>query len=273
MKTALKPVAKTVIPAIMEGMGKMAVIALNDICVDPSYQRGSALKRAKKIGREWNWRIYSPISVSLRPDGRYYNFDGGHRAVAASLAGITHLPCYVVESAGAKEEAAAFVDLNDSRVRLKSIDKFRAMAVANDPICVFLEETFRTFKLEPVGDTRSGVGKINALGGLMNHFKGRKFDDARMDVIECLTVLQAAWGDQPLAFTGRVVEGMLRALSRIENRAALIREAADRLGRYEISEIKLRAERNAAVSGRPINAHMPEEIIERLNYRRKKKIA
>ena len=106
MKSALKlatasGVAKTKRPSSIRGTkGVMLEIAPKAIHVDPKYQRENNIKRSLRIANNWDWRVFSPISVSERPDGSYYAYDGQHRVVAAQRnEEIETLPCYVVKMA------------------------------------------------------------------------------------------------------------------------------------------------------------------------------
>lgn len=261
-------------PALMSiassKMGIQAVLAIKDLQVDPIYQRDAVDGHYDKIGATWDWHKYSPINVAHRPDGSYYVYDGGNRVVAARMVGLSHLPCYVVESDGAKEEATAFVGMNEGRRRLKPLDKFKAMAAAGDPIQAFLAETFRMHGIVSTSATSCGVGKTTAVNTFVNWFKKRKFDSARLDVLCCMNVIAAAWGDQQRAYSGRAVEGVLRLVSRVGDRDLLVSEAADRLGRYEIDDLLNKAEALSRIDGKTIVAHLPNVMLDAFNYRRTK---
>jgi hypothetical protein len=280
MKSALKvaPTAKPTVvskyPAAKGAMGVLALLDPKDIGVDPKYQRGVNLKHAEKIAREWDWSVFAPVSVSRRPDGSIWSYDGQHRVVGAILReDIDVIPCYVVEMSGAQEEAAAFGANNRNRKRLKPIDEYRALAAAGDTAAVAIEEALKVYKIEPTSDAKCGVGKTTAINSMLNHMRNGDTLTAMSDLYNCLNVIKSAWGNQRQAFSGRSVEGMLRVLSRIENTKLLIDEAEERLGRYPVEEVLWQAEREAKAKGGAILGSLPGVIIEKFNYRRKNKLA
>lgn len=272
--TTAKPTVVSKYPATKGTMGVMSAVNPAEIKVDPKYQRGVNLKHAEKIAREWDWSVFAPVSVSLRPDGSMWAYDGQHRVVAAMLReDIESIPCYVVKMSGAQEEAAAFSANNRNRKRLKPIDEYRALAAAGDAVAVAVEEALKVYKIEPTSDAKCGVGKTTAINGMMNHMRNGDTLTAMSDLYNCLNVIKSAWGNQRQAFSGRSVEGMLRVLSRIENTKLLIDEAEERLGRYPVEEVLWQAEREAKAKGGAILGSLPGVIVEKFNYRRKNKLA
>lgn len=279
MKAALKTVTKPVVASVSTRpkkgvMGILAVVSPNHIKVDPKYQRGVNLKHAEKIANEWDWSVFSPVSVSERPDGSLWAYDGQHRVVGAQIhGGISTLPCYIVKMSGAQEEAAAFGANNRNRKRLKPIDEYRALVTAGDSMAAVVEEALRIYKIEATSDAKCGVGKTTAINALMNRMRQGDTLTAMQNIHDCLNIIQRAWGNQRQAFSGRTVEGMLRVLSRVENSTLLINEAEERLGRYPVEELLWQAEREARAKDCAILAVLPGVIIEKFNYRRKNKLA
>lgn len=104
---------------------------LGDLHLDDSYQRsidiGPSQKLVRKIAVNWDWGLCQPLIVAKRDDGSLWVVDGQHRLAAARLRpDIYDLPCVVVHSAAASDEAAMFVALNQQRRPLTALDLFRA---------------------------------------------------------------------------------------------------------------------------------------------------
>lgn len=102
--------------------------------VDHAYQRVRTKEnRVNEIARTWSWPACLPIGVFVRPDGRYYVYDGQHRVRAAlKRDDVQELPCWVFEGEEVAEEADAFVKSNTVRGPVTAAEKFKAKLVAND---------------------------------------------------------------------------------------------------------------------------------------------
>lgn len=116
---------------------EMRWVDLEFLDVDHAYQRPLSSKHAKKLAADFKWLSFQPLSIVIKPDGRYTVVDGQHRLQACkAIPQITKLPCYVVPTASQQAQAQAFVEINDSHKRVSGLEKFRAALVAKDPITV-----------------------------------------------------------------------------------------------------------------------------------------
>ncbi|MCL2874715.1 MAG: hypothetical protein FWF12_00170 [Betaproteobacteria bacterium] len=251
--------------------GVMMKLPVKDIQIDPAYQREIIRNHSDKIGSAWDWRIYSAINVANR-NGQYYVYDGGHRVFGARMAGIQTLHAYVIESDGSESEAEFFRRLNEMRRRLKPVEKFRAMAAAGHEGHKFLTEVLKGFDIEITGNTKCGPGQTTAVQTFMNRLSGKNMTKGMRDVVDCCKIIDSAWHGQAKAFSGRAVEGVLRALDRVgDDRVTLIADAGKQLGRYLIEDLLLKAERIAAINGNAVCAALPEVMIGAFNHRRSKR--
>ncbi len=116
--------------------GLQMMIPKGDLTVDPSYQRtvhATDLK-VKRIASEWSWIACGSIIVADR-DGEFFVIDGQHRVLAArKRSDISRLPCIVFASVSPQREAEGFLRANRNRKPMKTIDAFKGMLVAGDPI-------------------------------------------------------------------------------------------------------------------------------------------
>jgi len=134
--------------------------------LDTHYQRPiSSERRVKYMANNWNWVLASVLGVSLRKDGTYWAFDGGHR-IRASLLNehIEGLPCMVHEEMTIVDEAAAFYMMSKSPVKVSSVHGHKAALVAKDALSMVVDEivSFFGYKIRDGSSDFSfrGVGAI-----------------------------------------------------------------------------------------------------------------
>lgn len=112
--------------------GVLMAINKHDLRINPEYQRQLMPAKVLKMSASWSWVACSVISVGMR-DGVWWVIDGQHRVAAAMRrADITELPCIVFELEEVKDEARGFLNINDLRKSMTSVDRLRASAVAGD---------------------------------------------------------------------------------------------------------------------------------------------
>jgi hypothetical protein len=253
--------------------GTLMMIPVKDIQIDPVYQRTLNREHVRKIAANWDWALFKPLSVSIRPDGSKWCYDGHHGQTAAVQVGITELPCFVVPHAGREEEADSFVKMNIARLRLKPIDEFNGRVAALQKEQIYLSETLAKFKVTVTGDTKCGIGKTNAINAFMSRLdgkSGKSYTDAMKDVHDCITLIDSVWSGQPKAFSGRAVEGVFRLISQTGDRELLMREFPKRMACHSIEDILAKADRIARASQKAAPALIPSVMLEALNYRIKK---
>lgn len=117
---------------VKDGPGTLMMINKHDLRVNPEYQRALLPGKVQKMSASWSWLACSVITVGLRGD-IWWVIDGQHRVMAAiRRADITELPCIVFELEDVRNEARGFLDINDLRKAMTSVDRLRASAVAGD---------------------------------------------------------------------------------------------------------------------------------------------
>lgn len=88
-------------------------VAPGHLSVDPSYQRSidnaGSRRLIASIAASFDWRLFSSLIVSARPDGSRFIIDGQHRWAAAMRRGdLTHLPCCSFSYRTPEDEARMF---------------------------------------------------------------------------------------------------------------------------------------------------------------------
>lgn len=122
--------------------GYFAELATDNLKLDTRYQRAQSPTKVNEIANNWNPAYLVPLQVHQR-DGEYYVTDGGHRLAAARMAGIDTLPCWVIPSSGAQQEARSFVGVNTKTISMPWTDKFNALVFAGDSKAVALAEVMK----------------------------------------------------------------------------------------------------------------------------------
>jgi hypothetical protein len=192
---------------------EMRWVAVGDIWVDPSYQRQVAWSHVRKMAREFRWITCQPLTLSLlsRPRGgaHYACIDGQHRLGAAIEAdpNVKEMPAYIVTAAEAKQQAALFLAINDSHLRVNNVQRYLAGVAGEDPRMLLLKDVL----------DRSGVAVWN--GGGPKPMQTQSVFMCRRLLERCgsgalTTALRAigrAWPDHPKAFS----EAWIAACTRV----------------------------------------------------------
>lgn len=254
--------------------GRLMELSPADIHIDTgSYQREPIAKHVREIAAAWDWKAYQPISVSVRPDGSMWCYDGQHRLLAAKMRGdIDSLPCWVVDLEGASTEAGSWLAVNNNRRRTKPMEQFKARSVAQDPAHKWFSDFMAKRGLTPTNNkTNMKLGECSAISCCVRQLNTGDMEESKRLITDTFNILLLAWGDQPRCYSGRAVEGMLRLVKRLSafNRAILATHAKTRLGRYQIAEILDAADAAAKARGGAVLADLPMIFLDRFNYRQR----
>jgi len=112
-------------------------VAPAHLSVDPNYQRSienvASRRLIASIAASFDWRLFSSLIVSARPDGSRVIIDGQHRWAAAIKRGdLTHLPCCSFSYPTPEDEARMFILANRARKAMNRLDDFYAALAAAD---------------------------------------------------------------------------------------------------------------------------------------------
>lgn len=115
--------------------GELVWLPLNELFIDPSYQRAildSGKANVRRMIEGFSWLLFGTVVVSKRSKGVYAIVDGQHRATAAALhGGIKKVPCLILKG-GPAAEARAFSAINSNVTRVHKLQSFRASIAAGD---------------------------------------------------------------------------------------------------------------------------------------------
>lgn len=179
------------------------------INVDHSYQRQLSATRVKKIAEALDSGAVKAISLSRRSDGTLWVYDGQHTLAAFKVAGIDHIPALIVD--GCKEqEAMWFLLINGgASKRVTQREKLAPGVVSGDPAAVSVHGLLAKHGVTVISGGSAGVRQTNAVGLMQklaardSGLLGRVFDE-----------ITAAWCDQPLAWSGRIISGVSGVMAR-----------------------------------------------------------
>lgn len=183
---------------------------ISEFSVDPSVQRQLNEPRVAKLAKDFNPKMLGLITASKRLDGRSYILDGQHRIAAARKAGYNgYVATRLYESLTVAEEAALFLDLNDTR-KVNALDKFLVRATMGEPAAVALKDALERVGLSASGEHKGGkFAAIVALERVYAGFMSRAMEP-RIDLVEAvLQILTRAYGVQErTAFQANTVQGI-----------------------------------------------------------------
>jgi hypothetical protein len=136
--------------------GEYLKLHKTELEVDPVYQRNHInQRRVDALTRAWDWIACGCLVVALREDNKWFVIDGQHRKLAADQrSDIGELPCLVFETTSRREEAVSFLAINQGRVGVGSLDRYRAQLVSGDKTA-FAVETMLKSTGHRAGDTPS----------------------------------------------------------------------------------------------------------------------
>jgi hypothetical protein len=126
--------------------GEFLMIPKTELEVDPAYQRNRInQRRVDALTRTWDWIACGCLVVALRDDNKWFVMDGQHRKLAADQrSDINELPCLVFETTHRREEAVSFLAINQGRVGVGSLDRYRAQLLSGDKIATAVEAMLRS---------------------------------------------------------------------------------------------------------------------------------
>lgn len=171
-----------------------------DLIVDPDYQREIKENHVAKMVRDWDEAQIGVLEVSLREDGTYAVFDGQQRLEAANRLKLRQLPCLVHTGLDPEGEAELFTRLQDNRVPITPLERFKARVFYGDPIAKGMHE------ITEAAGYQIGAGPRSLQGVVAVERIYR-----RGNLKETLELLDIWRGDEQALWTG-LVDGVSRFL-------------------------------------------------------------
>lgn len=257
MSTSAK---KSAFQAPINRMGTLAMMDLDALQVDPSYQRDRVDPHVRAIARDWDWSATKPLSVARRPGGKFFVFDGQHTLEAARMRGdIKKLPVYVVPLESAALEAHALSLINSGRKRMKAYDIYRADLAAHKDLAVVIQNAFDSYGLT-VEPAYTGKTAFNGIGSLYQWLGTRRDKDFALR--QLLSFILEVWPDDNKRLSGRFVSGVIRFLSSVQSMGEQefhkLWSRKERLGKLEAETYLVKARNLAEARNAPFLSMFPE---------------
>ena len=141
---------------IRNAPGEFLMIPKTELEVDPAYQRNKInQRRVQELCRTWDWIACGCLVVALRDDNKWFVVDGQHRKLAADQRSDIHeLPCLVFETTSRCEEAVSFLAINQGRLSVGTLDRYKAGLLAGDKTAFAVESMLKSTG-HRTGDTPS----------------------------------------------------------------------------------------------------------------------
>lgn len=205
----------TLVGALPVGGKVFAVVALDELHIDESYQR-SLQNHVKIIARDWNSTKCDPLKINFREDGNFYVWDGQHRLEAARLRGIKYLLCDIVVGLTQAQEAGLFGCQGVGIKKPDPYDIFKANVCAGEEIDTAIKEMCENYDLKVNRSKKSG--NMSCLTLAREIFRKGNTDREYFEwVLELLH--KAKWNEFPQSHCHRVVNSLyeIRKGFEIEN--------------------------------------------------------
>lgn len=188
---------------------ELAMVLLDAIRVDQSYQRPLKPKRVAQILRDFTWAQFGALMLVRQADGTYTVYDGQHRYEAASMhPQIMAVPAVIVELDQAFEEAEHFLGVNINRSAISTVEKYWAGIEAGDQammrICAVLEEA--GCEVVPAGTKSPAPNRTSSIGAIGRALES--YGDAAV-TLACRT-LTNAWSKDNGALNGTMIQALAR---------------------------------------------------------------
>lgn len=237
----------------------MAPVA--DMVIDRRYQREISTKARgviQRIAQAWDWRCYQPITVTPSEGGKLAIVDGQHRAHAAALCGITHLPAMEVEMT-AHEAAVAFNAINTRRTRLSRTQVFHAALFAGEGWARELQAAVSEAGVEIARSNPSYKKRKPAVLYSIGHVKKMVLNGEGAAVTAGLSAIAtSAQRNDPSVWGSHVTTPWLTAIA--TNQRFLTVDLAGVFDSLDFEGLIADAHHRARMTGRPASALLVDRI-------------
>ena len=153
------------------------------------YQKELNVPRVQKIVEKFDINRMRPIDVSYR-DGKYFVFDGQHRANAYFFMGYTEIPAIVHYGLTYEDEAYLFARQQEQVGTVGVNHKWNALTEAKDPEVMEITRLCRSWGFTVLAKNNRG-NNIKCVKTLQNLYKDKTIGPRKLGTI--LMCLRDAW--------------------------------------------------------------------------------
>jgi hypothetical protein len=192
--------------------GKREFLRMGDLKPHPRAQREMDMRRVAEIAEHFDPAALGTITVVRLPNGKCWIVDGQTRSEAARVFlngdDSQMLECIVIPVENDQEAGELFLKLNNHKP-VSTFDKFLVRLLAKDATAVAIEAIIKSHGLR-ISKSR-GAGVVQAVAVLESTFN-RPHGSALLD--RTISIVRAAWGDNPDAYSGVIIGGLSILLSK-----------------------------------------------------------
>lgn len=127
------------------GAGVIEVVDLDDLNIDYVYQRALDHGLINRIAKGWDIAAAGAIKVGKRDDDTLWIIDGQHRAMAAKLAGESHILAQIIPDLNRAMEAEQRLKGNTRRTDTAQ-ERFRAQVASENKESLAILELLKQFE-------------------------------------------------------------------------------------------------------------------------------
>ncbi len=198
-----KSALNTLVGAIPVGGKVFAIVSLDELHIDDSYQR-SLQGHVKTIAKDWNPTKCDPLKINFREDGKFYVWDGQHRLEAARMRGIKYLLCDIVVGLTQAQEAELFGCQGVGIKKPDPYDIFKANVCSGEEIDTAIKEICDKYDLlvNRNGKTAGNLSCLTLVREILDKGEEEYFEW----VLELLH--KAKWNEFPQSHSHRVVNSL-----------------------------------------------------------------
>lgn len=254
---------------LTEQLGSAELVKIEEIIVDPAYQRTLRHDLVNDIARHYDIVKAGPILVSERTNGKLYAVDGQHRMAGALQAGEELIFAHVVHGLSRQEEAELRLARNDRRSDT-TFEKFRTRLVMHDPKAEAVVEILRQQGTQLNLQPNLAIG-FNCLAAVEQVYD---IDGTGVWLGRAVRFLKEAYAtDHPLGGESASVAMLKSAVwfidRHIDTREADWNEMTGRLGKAGPGDIRRKAVSHKAANGGAAWVNTYRAMVEIWNFGRR----
>jgi len=186
-------------------------LKIADIKRTPEYQRSLDVKKVdRRLKKGLDWGKVKSVSISSRPDGTMWCYDGQHTMALIERAGYDKVPCSIQPCETVSREAELFSEMNTDVVKVTPIEKHNA--------CLLMDERTHSHDVEyalSMFDIKIGtmdVNTVNCLGTLRSIVERHGGVSGLIRTLEAITT---AFPEDDRRFYSTIVFGTTGLISRL----------------------------------------------------------
>ena len=180
---------------------EMKMVNVNHIHVDERYQRKLDTGRLKRLAKAFDQGASKAVSLSLRPDGTMWIYDGNHTLALYKEAGRKYIPAVIIRGT-AEEEAGWFVLMNGAGpVKANPSQKQQAAHFAGDAVAIEAQAILDDFGIL-IATGGTGAGQTRAIDFIKTCLKS---DKPRL--LFAMGMIDRLWQNEREAWTRTIMRG------------------------------------------------------------------